>query len=81
MNIFEKVPDIEEMFEVFKYMTPMMKEKLVDYFSYAWVALAQDSLEQTNRDVERWGFAILCSLKNKFGSLKLSMQKQEIVKQ
>ena len=35
MNIFEKVPDIEEMFEVFKYMTPMMKEKLVDYFSYA----------------------------------------------
>ena len=53
MNIFEKIPDIEEMFEVFKYMTPMMKEKLVEYFSYAGIALAQDSLEQENKDVER----------------------------
>lgn len=35
MNVFEKIPDIEEMFEVFKYMTPMIKEKLVEYFSYA----------------------------------------------
>jgi len=81
MNIFEKIPDIEEMFEVFKYMTPMMKEKLVEYFSYAGIALAQDSLEQENKDVERWGFAILCSLKNKFGTLKLSQQKAEVVKQ
>lgn len=62
-------------------MTPMIKEKLVEYFSYAWIALAQDSLEQENRDIERWGFAILCSLKNKFGTLKLSQQKEVIVKQ
>jgi hypothetical protein len=44
-DIHEKIPNLAEVFDVLKYMTPLLREKIVDYLSYYGLSLAQENLE------------------------------------
>jgi len=79
MGSFDDIPWIDEIYDVLKFMTPIMREKLLEYLQYTWLTLAQDSLqkEDMNRDMERWWFAVLFKMREVFSKLKLSKPKKE----
>ena len=76
-DLEKKIPDLAMIFDTLKYMTPLMREKLVEYLSYYGIAMAQDSLEEENRDMIKGWFAVVLKLKQVFEQLKLSQVKQE----
>ena len=76
-DIYKSIPQLDEILDVFKYMTPLMREKIVEYLSYYWLTIAQESLGKNNTEFERWVFATLYNLQTVFNWLKLQQPKQE----
>lgn len=77
IKVWDKnIPDLAEIFDVISYMTPMMREKIMEYLSYYWLSLAQDSLYQENKDKIVGAFTTLKKLKEVFEWLKLKQVKQ-----
>lgn len=58
-------------------MTPLMREKIIEYLMYYWLTLAQESLNQDNRDIVKWAFTAVSVLKWVFEWLKLKQPKKE----
>jgi hypothetical protein len=50
VDIHKSIPQLDEILDVIKYMTPIMREKIVDYLSYYALSLAQDSMYSENLD-------------------------------
>lgn len=68
------MPELDEILDVLKYMTPIMREKMIDYCKYAALALAQDSLLEDDRRMEKGWFAIISKLMQIFQWLKLQVK-------
>ena len=77
MWTLDDIPHIDEIYDVLKYMTPIMREKIVEYFQYTWLALAQDSMDKDDRSEIRGWFAVLYKMKEVFSKIKLSKPKKE----
>jgi len=76
IKIEEIVPNNKEILEVLQTMSPLLREKLVEYFTYYALTLAQEGLKI--RDNEKlafrdWGFTVLAVLKKVLLWLKLKV--------
>ena len=70
------LPDVKEITEVLVMMSPVIREKIVEYLTYYSLTLAQEALK--TRDIEKiafrdWWFTVLATLKKVFQWLKLKL--------
>jgi hypothetical protein len=67
---FDNIPQLDDVIEKIKDMTPLVREWLVEYMQYTAIALAQDSIDKEDKREIRGWFAIIHKLMQVFQSLK-----------